>query len=119
MMAGITLLSGSAGVQTGPIGFAGMDKLGHLVVFGLLAIAWVRCLEGEAMTPRVRFWSAVLLTAGFGLADEWHQYHNPQRTFEWADLAADCLGAVLAAAAYLNLGRLRALLEWKPGRRGA
>jgi hypothetical protein len=114
MMAGITLLSGSAGVQTGGLSFTGMDKLGHLVVFGLLGIAWLRALRPERVPSAGRLALAVLLTGGFGLLDELHQFHNPDRFFEWGDLAADVLGAVLACGAYLASARMRKLLEWEP-----
>jgi VanZ family protein len=111
MMVGISLLSGSAGVQMGPLSFTGIDKLGHLVVFGLLGIAWARCLSASAWSRRRRLLAATLLTTGFGLLDELHQFTNPQRYFEWADLAADFAGALFATAAYLWIGPLQALLE--------
>jgi VanZ family protein len=111
MMVGISLLSGSAGVQMGPLSFAGIDKLGHLVVFGLLGIAWARCLLSAAWSRPRRLVTAVLLTTLFGLADEVHQYTNPQRYFEWADLTADFVGALLATGAYLWIQPLQALLE--------
>lgn len=111
MMAGITLLSGSAGVQMGRLSFTGVDKLGHLVVFGLLGIAWVRCLGPAAGATPVRLMTAVLLATVFGLLDELHQFHNPERYFEWGDLLADFAGSFLATAAYLYIRPLQALLE--------
>ena len=111
MMAGISILSGSAGVELGGWSFAGIDKLGHLVVFGLLGIAWVRSFRPAAWNSRRRFLYALLLAAGFGLLDELHQYRNPLRSFEWADLLADILGAGGGCLAYLGLPRLRRLLE--------
>lgn len=111
MMVGISLLSGSAGVPTGPLTFVGIDKVGHLVVFGLLGIAWARCLPSPAWTLCRRLLVATFLTTGFGLLDEIHQYTNPDRFFEWGDLAADFAGALLATAAYLWIRPLQALLE--------
>lgn len=113
MMAGISLLSGSAGVQLGSWSFVGMDKLGHLVIFGLLGIAWARCLPLGAEHRLGTLLVATGLTAFFGLLDELHQYTNPLRYFEWADLVADFAGALLAATAYLYLAPLQALLEVK------
>jgi VanZ family protein len=110
IMVGVSILSGSAGVQTGPIRFTGMDKLGHLVVFGLLAVAWVRALR-EEVSPKRRWLAAVLLTTGFGLADELHQLTNPDRYFEWGDLLADGLGAMIGASIYLNSRWARQLCE--------
>lgn len=111
MMAGISILSGSAGIQTHGWSFVGMDKLGHLVVFGLLGVAWARCLSMEASSAAYRILFATGLSTVFGYADELHQFHNPARTFEWADLAADFLGALSGSVLYVGSGGLRALLE--------
>jgi len=115
IMVGISILSGSAGIQTGGWSFVGMDKLGHLVVFGLLGIAWFRCFDNENVPGRTRLLYAIALTTAFGMADEAHQYHNPSRTFEWADLLADFIGAVLAGTLYWRVSALRNLLEVKLG----
>lgn len=115
IMVGISILSGSAGIQTGGWSFVGMDKLGHLVVFGLLGIAWFRCFDHENVSGWTRFLYAITLTTAFGMADEAHQYHNPLRTFEWADLLADFAGAVLAGTLYWRVAALRNLLEVKLG----
>ena len=111
-MLGITLLSGTAGPQTGPVRFVGMDKIGHVVVFGLLAMAVARCFAIDRGMRRISVGLvAFAVTAGFGGLDEWHQFHNPRRQFEWADLLADAVGAVLGATAYLRFRWLRQLLE--------
>lgn len=110
MMAGISMLSGTAGVQVGAWSFAGIDKLGHFVVFGLLGIAWSRLFKPR-LAPWRRLFLATVLTTLFGLMDELHQFHNPERYFEWADLLADALGAFVMAACYLYIRPLRDLLE--------
>lgn len=111
-MLGITLLSGTAGPQTGPVQFVGMDKVGHVVVFGLLSVAVARCfVSGRGTRPLFIGLVAFAVTTGFGGLDEWHQFHNPQRRFEWADLVADAVGAVLGATAYLRFAGLRHWLE--------
>ncbi len=111
MMAGISILSGTAGVSAGPLSFAGIDKLAHLLVFGLLSVAWVRTFPGEFLRPVHRLLLAVLATTLFGLADELHQLGNPLRTFEWADLGADFVGSLLGALGYLQISWWRAFLE--------
>ncbi len=115
IMAGISILSGSAGIQTSGWSFVGMDKLGHLVVFGLLGIAWVRCFSGESFATGPRLLAAVVLATAFGLADELHQLTNPLRTFEYADLLADFLGAIMGSWIYLRSRTLRRLMEIKIG----
>ena len=111
MMAGIGLLSGSPGVQTGGLTFVGMDKLGHLVVFGLLGIAWARVFRQPPWPPRAVILLATACAAGFGALDEAIQAFNPHRTFEWGDLLADLAGALAGAAAYVRIRPLQAFLE--------
>lgn len=85
------------------------DKLGHLLLFGLLASLILRLRASPSLPWTL---SAITLTCAFGLADELHQLSNPQRTFEWADLAANALGACLAATLYARWPRYRQLLEF-------
>lgn len=115
IMIGISILSGSAGIQTGGWSFTGMDKVGHLVVFGMLGVAWIRCLDEHVMVQSRRWAVAVVLTVLFGLGDELHQYQNPLRTFEWADLLADLVGAMLATFLYLRYEWIQKILEFKIG----
>ncbi len=89
-----------------------MDKIGHVVVFGLLAVAVARCFTTEGGMRAIHIGLvAIAVTTGFGGLDEWHQLHNPLRQFEWADLLADALGAVLGAFLYLRFSGLRQRLE--------
>jgi VanZ family protein len=113
VMAGVTVLSGGAGPATGGVSFPGMDKIGHFVVFGMLAVAWARSFYGGLGKPAVCLIS-VLLTTLFGYMDELHQYTNPLRLFEWYDLLADFLGAVAGALVYVYWNWVRRLLEWSP-----
>ncbi|NDV62512.1 hypothetical protein G0Q06_08625 [Puniceicoccales bacterium CK1056] len=110
MMIGISLLSGTAGVQVGAWSFVGIDKVGHFVVFGLLGIAWSRCLSSQLPAGR-RLLLATFLTTLFGFLDELHQFHNPERYFEWADLLADACGAFALAASYLYIRPWQTFLE--------
>ena len=110
MMAGISILSGSAGVDTGEVSFPGMDKVAHFILFGLLGIAWTR-LFGEESPRILRLLMAVGLVGVFGLIDEVHQLGNPARQFERADLLADLAGALGLGGAYLYWGRFRDLME--------
>lgn len=117
VMAGVSVLSGSAGVPTGGVTFVGMDKLGHVVVFGLLAVSVARC--GDVVGRPWRSWLvAVLVAGGFGLADELHQLTNPERMFEWGDWVADWIGGLSGAGVYVRWHGLRRLLEQPVGLSG-
>jgi VanZ family protein len=111
LMGVISLFSGSPGVQLEGWSFTGIDKLGHLVIFGLLGIAWARFLRAEGGTEGHVMLLAIALTTVFGISDELHQYLNPLRTFEWADLAADFAGATVATGLYLKVSPVKSLLE--------
>ncbi|MFO7725811.1 MAG: VanZ family protein [Oceanipulchritudo sp.] len=110
MMAGILVLSGSAGVDTGGVSFPGMDKVAHFILFGLLGIAWAR-IPGKETARMVRLAMAVGLTGAFGLVDEALQLHNPERQFEWADLLADLAGVLGLGGAYLYCRPFRDLMD--------
>lgn len=79
------------------------DKVFHALVFGLGAVLLCRALHDQ--TParslrRIALYS-VLAALGYGITDELHQARVPQRTAEVADVAADGLGAALAAWGWL------------------
>ena len=90
----------------------GIDKVGHFLVFGLLATLVVRngFLPGYA-------WLAVTLVSVFGMTDEWHQSFTPGRSVEFADWVADTFGAMLAVALYARWGWYRGRLEGSLGRK--
>lgn len=117
LMLVVTYISGTPGPQLGPAQFAGVDKVGHFVVFGLIGLSWVRCFWGwGGLGVWGRWGLAVALTAGFGLGDELHQLTNPERYFEWYDLLADVMGAMVCAGLYAWVGWIRKLLEWPVAR---
>jgi len=88
-----------------------MDKLAHLMVFGLLGLTIVRALS------RTLSWGAlpiavlsIMITGAYGALDEFHQHFVPQRSVELADLGADVVGATLACLVWFAiLKRFRGL----------
>jgi VanZ family protein len=76
------------------------DKQLHFLVFGALCALWYRALA-RGRWPLVTLVRGIMATAGtilYGAADETHQWLVPGRHAEVADLVADALGAVSAAA---------------------
>jgi len=72
------------------------DKVQHFAAYALLgALAW-RAL-GNAVGKMRRLCYALLIAAGYGLFDEWHQSWVPGRSCSGFDLAADTLGSAIAA----------------------
>jgi VanZ family protein len=75
------------------------DGVAHALEYGALAVLLLRGLAGaqkERVTIRA-VWMAVLLATLYGVTDEVHQRFVPMRTAEIADLAADAVGATVAA----------------------
>ena len=79
------------------------DKVAHATVFAaiafLLTFSRVRRHWGWLL-------ASVLLTTAVGGADEIHQYLLPGRSCDWADFAADALGASFGGALYVLLARV-------------
>ena len=90
-----------------------IDKVGHALVYGLLATLIVR----NGFMPG-RGWLAVMMVSLFGITDEWHQSFTPGRSVEFADWLADTSGATLAVTLYACWGWYRGILEYSviPGK---
>ncbi len=96
-------------------GIGGIDKVGHFLVFGLLATLILR-VGFRADRPWRSFLLTVALTSLYGAADEFRQSFTPGRAVEVGDWVADTAGGLLAAALYAFCGPWRRLLESGPRR---
>ncbi|MEO0508228.1 MAG: VanZ family protein [Verrucomicrobiota bacterium] len=110
----IFTLSGTARLATPDISFQfSKDKIGHFLVFGLLATSILRI-------PCIRQlgWHGAIITAAITIAyggfDEFRQSFTPGRQVEFADWIADSLGAVVAVIIYQLDTPYRQALEWSP-----
>lgn len=112
LMLCIFTVSGATRVATPDIGLAiSKDKIGHFLVFGLLATAILRIPRLQTLGP-TGFWLAVATTVAFGGFDEWRQSFTPGREVEFADWLADSLGALVACFVYRYWPAYRKLLEY-------
>ena len=94
-----------------------LHKLGHLVVYGLLAglVAWAleappgeRAPGGPGGPVASRWWSVpLLLCIAYGATDELHQSFVHGRGPSPVDVLIDGLGALLGLAVYAWLARRR------------
>ncbi|HUG09612.1 MAG TPA: VanZ family protein [Opitutaceae bacterium] len=109
-LAAMILIASGRSMTGAPLLFPHADKLIHFFIFGLLATLVLRT---GAIWRRgaSRGWITVLAVAMFGILDEFRQSFTPGRFVEFADWAADTLGASVAVCAYLFWGGYRALLE--------
>ena len=79
----------------GPLGLLGLDKYLHALAFAALAVTLAAALASSSVERLLVV--VVLVTVGYGLLVELLQLPLPYRSFSLLDLAADAVGAVLAA----------------------
>jgi VanZ family protein len=90
----------------------GIDKVGHMAVYGLLAVTVLWFLgSAKQVDPAVVTLKTVLLCAIYGLSDEWHQSFIPTRMVSGYDLLADLAGPMLVTAVWLHSNVFRARLK--------
>jgi VanZ family protein len=106
MMVTIFLFSAGSAVQMPELLLETVvNKGGHMIGYGMLALAFWRMFEFKGD----RFWLAWLLAVLYALTDEYHQSFVPGRHPSLFDaLVFDALGALIAlwlAALYLKIKR--------------
>lgn len=106
----ITFCSGhSAAVPKA--GWLPVDKLGHFVAYGALAMGWVRIKRLQCW-PLFGAWWALILASSYGLGDEFRQAWGGVRTYDLMDWLADTVGALVAVGLYLHWESYRRLMEY-------
>ncbi len=83
------------------------DKLAHLAAYALLGALVLRAANGGLGRPvsaRAALFS-FLLSAAYGVSDEWHQSFVHGRVASAGDVVADAMGAFLAIAVLAAWGR--------------
>jgi len=91
----IYFLSDQPGMDVIPL-FPGQDKIFHAIVFGVLGFLVLGAMHARARgySP-AQVWTAVVLTAFYGMLDEFHQTFVPGRTADTWDVVADVSGGML------------------------
>ena len=87
-------------------GFDHGDKIGHFATYAFLMF-WFGYLYRESW-PRIAY---ALLWIGMGVGLEFAQGATGDRTYEFADMAANALGVLAGAIAALSLPRAAAAAE--------
>ena len=114
LMACLFYASGQSSLRTPDLNFIlPIDKVGHFLIFGLLATLVMRIPKIYILRWRGALASALIVIA-YGAVDEWRQSFTPGRTAEPYDLIADALGASIAVLAYNVWPMYRKCLEWSP-----
>lgn len=74
----------------------------HLIEFGVLALLVFRGLALDGILPGRHLWLvAVVVTAAYGVTDEFHQSFVPGRYPSWLDVAYDVIGAIVGSSVAL------------------
>ena len=102
VMATIFVLSHQPGDELSLPALPGIDKIAHLVVYGLLAASLIRACSQRLRRDRpvVTVMAAVLICLLYGLTDEFHQSFVPGRFVSALDVLADTVGAILVGTAW-------------------
>jgi VanZ family protein len=85
------------------------DKAGHALLYAGLAALVLRALAGGWSRPVTAGMASLAVTISilYGATDEIHQHFVPPREMDALDLAADAVGATLAAALLYIAARAR------------
>jgi VanZ family protein len=106
----MVLIFGLSSVSRPPAFVSGVDKYLHAMLYGGLAVLLVRALAGgwhRRVTVGVVM-ATVVIAAAYGVSDEFHQSFVPNRSVEALDVAADTVGASIAAVALYAWDIIRA-----------
>ncbi len=95
-MALIFYLSSSPDTGLPDIFPEGFDKVTHAGAYAVLASLFYSSLSKSGVTKYV-FMLAFLLSALYGLSDEFHQSFVPGRDSSFGDLIADSIGSILGS----------------------
>jgi len=86
----------------------GADKLAHMSIFFVFCWFSRRALFFQTALPIFRRWSLVsafFLTCLYGYFDEVHQLYVPGRTYDYFDMLADAIGALLFVILFMAYNR--------------
>ena len=91
----------------------GSDKLAHMIAYGVLEGTVLFALSEHLKNtkPRIVMLFSLAFCFLYGISDEFHQSFIPGRTTSVYDLAADCVGAVMACAFWLRWRKRTAMVR--------
>ena len=77
------------------------DKPAHMLLFGSLAIfTYLAFRHGSTVAMKWATAISFIYASIYGALMEWYQYYIPWRTMDWADMAANTIGASVVFAIY-------------------
>ncbi len=96
-MGTIFILSHQPGDRLSLPSFPGMDKIGHMVIYGTLALTAIFAFTGQLKDTRPQriLFLTLVFCLFYGISDEFHQSFIPGRSASVLDVLADCGGAAM------------------------
>ena len=89
-------ISGSTVKKIMTVDFFGIDKLGHLIMYGILTWLWILALQVNTSKKRsIYFAFAISTFIGF-LMEIGQKYIFTGRSFEYDDMVANTVGSLLS-----------------------
>lgn len=91
----------------------GADKICHMVIYGVLAMAVLWYFNSEKQLSLVQVaLKTVTFCLVYGMTDEFHQSFIPRRSVSGLDLLADLSGAIVVCVIWLTSRNFRVSLEF-------
>ena len=110
-MAVIFGLSSIPGKDIPDIGIEGLDKIAHMVEYGILGFLLIRAFlksrndpAGSNINLAGMIILSIIIASVYGITDEWHQGFVPGRTPDFLDLLADFAGLNIGIFLYRRKG---------------
>jgi len=105
-MAAIFTLSSFHRVPLPYIDRLSVDKIYHIIEYGILGFLLMRLLTLEKFKIKTGGKILIVFAIGtvYGITDEIHQYFVPGRYFSYWDIAVDSIGSSLGAVLYYRWG---------------
>lgn len=82
-----------------------IKKGGHMVGYGLLAVAYLHALTNGQRANRAQVGWSILLAGLYGATDEFHQLFVAGRGASLVDVLIDTVGAIIGAGGSVGIGR--------------
>lgn len=82
-----------------------MDKIIHMIVFGVLTYLGCYYFTGKGKTVNTAAILSLLPALFYGTAIEFLQMFIPQRGFDFADLTADAIGTILGVFLFRTMSK--------------
>ena len=97
----ILALSSSPNLIQQPIEFISIDKIGHIIFYGILTMLMLNDLNVFKGLTKLAIGTVLLIASSYGIMLEFVQAALPYRMFDYADMIANFIGVFTGCFLYL------------------